>query len=312
MVCKKRELLIHKTNEKNLMNKIDLLMFNDELDILEARLRYLYEHIDYFLITESDHTFSGKKKGFNFDKNFSRFKKFKDKIVYQKQPFTQIAERYGFEQEFYTNFYISYPHKHGGKLPINLHQSLKNEIIQRDSCVDGLFNLANSDDLIFISDVDEFPSIQFLKNIKNISYNKTYILEQDWRQFYFNYRVKSPWFGTVVTNMNEIREYSVDLLRCSTSKKKDVIHEIIENAGWHLSYMGGAKTIKKKLNDLSYQGIRAEITKVLSNISEKYLENRLRKGEDILNQNKAYETVDLDGLPLDSFNRKFIENNVFK
>ena len=109
----------------------------------------------------------------------------------------------------------------------NLHRSLKNEIIQRDSCVDALFDLAANDDLILISDVDEFPSINYLKSIRNISCNKTYILEQDWRQFYLNYRVKSPWYGTVVTNMNEIREYSVDLLRCSTSKKKDVIHEII-------------------------------------------------------------------------------------
>lgn len=312
MVYKKRELFIHKRNEKNCMKKIDLLMFNDELDILEARLKYLYEYMDYFIITESDHTFSGSRKEFNFEKNSSRFKKFKDKIIYQKLSFSELIKRLEFSKPFYTDFSVSYPHKHGGRLPKTLHQSLKNEIIQRDSCVDGLLQYAAADDMIFISDVDEFPSIQFLENIKNISYGKTYILEQDWRQFYLNYQVESPWYGTVVTNMNEISKHSIDLLRCATSKKQDVIHEIIKNAGWHLSYMGGAKAVKKKLNDLSYQGIRAEITKLLSNISEKYLENRLRRGEDILNQNKAYRTVGFNNFPIDVFKLEFIKNNVFK
>ena len=44
------------------MKKIDVVMFNDEIDILQARLRYLYEHIDYFVITEFNETFSGSKK----------------------------------------------------------------------------------------------------------------------------------------------------------------------------------------------------------------------------------------------------------
>ena len=84
---------------------------------MEARLNYLYEYMDYFVITESDHTFSGNKKAFNFDKNLSRFEKFKDKIVYQNLSFTKLAKRHEFDEEFYTNFSISYPHKHGEASP---------------------------------------------------------------------------------------------------------------------------------------------------------------------------------------------------
>ena len=42
------------------MKKIDVVMFNDEIDILQARLRYLYEHIDYFVITEFNETFQAQ------------------------------------------------------------------------------------------------------------------------------------------------------------------------------------------------------------------------------------------------------------
>ena len=74
------------------------------------------------------------------------------------------------------------------------------------------------------------------------------------------------WYGTVVTNMNEIRKHSVDLIRCSTSKKEDVMHEIVENAGWHLSYMGGAKLLRKNLMIYHIKVLKPEFTKFLSNI----------------------------------------------
>ena len=69
--------------------------------------------------------------------------------------------------------------------------------------------------------------------------------------------------------------------------------------------------VRKKLNDLAYQGIRSEITRIISNISSKYLENRLKNGKDILNQNKRYEVISLKNFPIEIFEKDFIEKNVF-
>ena len=58
---------------------VDAFIFNNEIDILKARLDYLKDHIDYFIIVESNTTFTGKSKNLilkNFIKeNFSHFKK---------------------------------------------------------------------------------------------------------------------------------------------------------------------------------------------------------------------------------------------
>ena len=41
---------------------VDAFIFNNEKDILKARLNYLNNHVDYFLIVESNSTFTGITK----------------------------------------------------------------------------------------------------------------------------------------------------------------------------------------------------------------------------------------------------------
>ena len=64
------------------MKIFDVFIFNNELDLLEIRLEYMYPVIDYFIITEADKYFNGQKKSFFLDENWDRFKKYKDKIIY--------------------------------------------------------------------------------------------------------------------------------------------------------------------------------------------------------------------------------------
>jgi beta-1,4-mannosyl-glycoprotein beta-1,4-N-acetylglucosaminyltransferase len=37
----------------------DAILFSNEMDMLEIRLRELYDVVDKFVIVESDHTFTG-------------------------------------------------------------------------------------------------------------------------------------------------------------------------------------------------------------------------------------------------------------
>ena len=47
----------------------DVFLFFNELDLLELRLKTLYDIVDYFIITEINETFSGKCKELIFKKN---------------------------------------------------------------------------------------------------------------------------------------------------------------------------------------------------------------------------------------------------
>ena len=67
------------------MSKIyDCFNFFNELDILELRLNTLYDHVDFFVIVESDVTHSGEPKKFFYEEHRERFSKFADKILNYK------------------------------------------------------------------------------------------------------------------------------------------------------------------------------------------------------------------------------------
>ena len=68
------------TSKQSLL--IDSFTFFNEYEILDFRLRLLYPYIDKFVIVESDHTFSGKPKPYNFLANRDRYAWAMDKIVY--------------------------------------------------------------------------------------------------------------------------------------------------------------------------------------------------------------------------------------
>ena len=42
------------------MKIYDCFIFNDELDLLELRLKFLEDTVDYFVLVESERTLSGK------------------------------------------------------------------------------------------------------------------------------------------------------------------------------------------------------------------------------------------------------------
>ena len=59
----------------------DCIRFLNEYDILELRLETLWDYVDYFVITESSLTHSGKRKELNFHNNRGRFKKYLSKRI---------------------------------------------------------------------------------------------------------------------------------------------------------------------------------------------------------------------------------------
>ena len=112
------------------MKIFDVFMFNNELDLLEVRLEYMYPVIDYFIISEADKYFNGKKKPFFFDKNWERFKKYSDKIIYNK--ISNIPDNFNNfnpPHKNFTDFNKIYEHKHFSTCILKLKKS-----VQSNSC----------------------------------------------------------------------------------------------------------------------------------------------------------------------------------
>jgi beta-1,4-mannosyl-glycoprotein beta-1,4-N-acetylglucosaminyltransferase len=61
----------------------DLSLVATELDWLEIRLNTLGPYVDYFIVVESETTFTSKPKPLYLQENWARFKDFHHKIVYK-------------------------------------------------------------------------------------------------------------------------------------------------------------------------------------------------------------------------------------
>ena len=127
---------------------VDCFLFYNEVDMLQFRLKEHYDHVDYFVIVESDKSFTGNKKEFNFIKHKSLFKDYLDKIIYVK-----IGRDSVFDDPW------------------------KEEKHQRDCLGIGINKLDLVDeDIIIISDVDEILNVDIIPLLKEKATYKKGIL----------------------------------------------------------------------------------------------------------------------------------------
>ena len=156
------------------MKIFDCFMYFDEEVVLDLRLNTLNDYVDYFVIIESSFTHKGEQRSLKF--NHKKFSKFKSKIiyiVYDKEPKNiEIINRDDSEVEKNTKYIFNAAYRENG---------------QRNFIQQGL-TLAQDDDLILISDVDEIPNLKDL-NLKEIK-EKIIIFSQD--MFYYKFNLKLP------------------------------------------------------------------------------------------------------------------------
>lgn len=169
---------------------IDYIQFNTEVDLLEYRLNLLDHVIDYFIVVESEYTFSGIKKDFQFQKHSKRFARFENRIIYVQ---IQDVPNKSFIQD--------------GK-------QWENEIYQRDmGLVLGLEKLQkqgvhlDEDDLVVISDCDEILDSRTIQELKENQSNQEQILALEMDMYYYDFRRrhKTKWYRTKVAPIGVIK-----------------------------------------------------------------------------------------------------------
>ena len=134
------------------MKIIDCFLFFNELELLEFRLKLLNEKVDYFLIVESNITFSGKPKPYYFEENKKLFKPWLHKIIYV--PIKQSTKGL----DFSANITSYTPDS----------ASWKMEYEQRNALL-AAANHAADDDMILLGDIDEIPNPKLLHKIHVIN-----------------------------------------------------------------------------------------------------------------------------------------------
>lgn len=262
------------------MKIYDCFPFFNELDLLEIRLNYLDPWIDYFVLCEAKVTFSGISKKLFYKENKSLFKKFEHKIIHVVVDDTP-AELIGTDP-------------------------FKTDQHQRNSVIKGLKACSNND-IIITSDLDEFPNIERIKNIKEFyKPNVLFHLAQGMYYYYFNLKETSgkllshsgefegikdkKWLGTKICNYGYLKEYGVDKLRHPSMRETGVR---IDDGGWHFTYVGGHKKtsarerVLLKIECAAHQEFNKPFYKM--NVNKNIKDNK-----DVFFRDSTFEVVELD------------------
>jgi hypothetical protein len=208
------------------MKVYDCFTFFNELDLLEIRLQELYDVVDYFVVTESNMSHSGKPKEYTLLENMSRFEQWSDKI-------RRIAV---------------------DDMPVT-DNSWVREKFQRDALNRGLTDVEN-DDLIIISDLDEIPRADIIEMIKeDENQYERYVLQVPLFRYKFNFL---KWYQPVINNQMIVTRAHVftnpererDYTHAWLPPAPDVVY--LEHAGWHFSYLGDDKNAVHKLQNFAH------------------------------------------------------------
>lgn len=241
------------------MKLIDSFLFFNEFDLLKIRLNLLYEKVNYFVICESNITFSGLQKPFYFLENSHEFTPWLDKIIHLKYE-PNISDLDFSIKDISLNFSLA---------PWRVEEG------QRNYLSTYISSLAN-DDMVIVSDVDEIWNPDLSSMMRQCGANFISRLDMKFHYYYVNCMGVGPknsnWTAPFVANAAYLKaNQNLDQIR----KKAKL--DIISDGGWHFSYLGGAKCISKKIHSFSHQEIN---TAEINNLP--YLERCIYLGIDYL------------------------------
>ncbi len=181
----------------------DCFMYFNEADVLEIRLNELNDYVDYFVLVESSEGHrKGQKKPFYFEEEKERFSKFLDKIIHIKLD-EHIDSDDGWARENW----------------------------QRNQIMRGLVD-CEGEDLILISDVDEFIPGRIISDVYN--QNKKHKLIgffQDMYRWKLNRSTRTKWAGTASILYKHLIKITPQAVR-NTVRAANVK---MLYAGWHFS-----------------------------------------------------------------------------
>ncbi|KAJ6641579.1 Beta-1,4-mannosyl-glycoprotein 4-beta-N-acetylglucosaminyltransferase [Pseudolycoriella hygida] len=193
-------------SDRNLTRVIDAVIFSVELDILEIRIRELWDVVDIFLVMEADRTFTGVQKPLILEENIHRFEFAKDKLHHKVLRNT---------------------------LKKNPKNNFENEVIMRREMSNAIrFLKPKYGDLIIVGDVDEIPFKKTIELLKNcVGYSRELHLRMRNYVYSFEFYIDTTnWKPHVDTYSSYFRYHHGKPTESTVSNYQ------LADAGWHCSY----------------------------------------------------------------------------
>ena len=229
----------------------DCFTFYNEFELLELRLKALWDVADFFVIVEANMKHNGEQKDFNFSKRDKEFKEFFPKIHYIAADLSTV------------------PFKGVGDWSI--------ENAQRNMILHGIEDAA-PDDLILISDADEIPAPDVLRAVREGKVDEflektPLVMVQEFFYYFFDCWNKTQWMGTALTKKK---------ILTTPQELRDLRYNLpcISNGGWHFSYMGGIDRVIDKMTSI-VDGNEFVVRSGGKLIDREHVENSLANGTDI-------------------------------
>ena len=235
---------------------IDTIFFYDEIDMLIFRLTELYDHVDQFIIMESEIDFNGKYKSLIFKKNQDMFESWKDKITYL--PSHNLTSK-DFDNLINKMMKVKSPIRDITKEINRYHIQLN----QLSLLYDHLLSLdLYMEDLIMISDVDEIPDLRKIHEIKNkLSFSPVLLRQKNfiWSTEFIN---SLPNMGTICFQFTDIIVTPSKLFMNYFDRLNNRTNSFeIVDSGYHFSHFYDINKTKEKLKLID------------PTISDSYIEN---------------------------------------
>lgn len=250
----------------------DLFMLNDELDWLEIRLNTMAAHVDYFVIVESNLTFTARPKPLALRNNWARFEKFHDKIIYH-----QVEE-------------VPMDATRTWDLEDHQRNSMYTQVIPR---LEGA-KMARLGDVLIVSDVDEIPRPSTLILLRNCDFPKRLTLRSKFYYYGFQWLHRGEeWTHPQATSYNgpgrtilpaDLRNGEGGNRIVAWWNKAD-----LWNAGWHCSTcFQNISDVLTKMASFSHTSLNQKEFRDPARIVD-----RVRKGIDLWDrEGQEYDRID--------------------
>jgi beta-1,4-mannosyl-glycoprotein beta-1,4-N-acetylglucosaminyltransferase len=264
---------------------VDAFIFFNEKELVELRVKYLNDIVDYFLIIEADVTHTGKEKKWNFPEILNTsLKEFSNKIYYHQMK----VDLKKAEAEKSPNY-------KGGTWG----RSWRVDTMQRNFLKEAYNKLPPSNDIIIISDLDEIPSKDKISFIKSCDLKVIAPVTFNHALFYLdcNYLTLERWLGSIVITKELMDKYEPQVFR---DLRNRISH--FNDAGWSFSSFGGVKKVREKLEAFCHEEYNKEKYK-----NEAHINKCIETGSDLFYREFNKKKVNKSFFPKDLL--KLMEEN---
>jgi beta-1,4-mannosyl-glycoprotein beta-1,4-N-acetylglucosaminyltransferase len=195
---------------------IDCTMFHWEFDLLELRMKELWDTVDYFVVTESVCDHRGKERELILSNNLSQFDWASEKLIVNVSDKPKNAEiSWDYEQ---------YQRLHGVEYAINTLNPMPN-------------------DFFLISDIDEIFNPKPIQEISQAG--GMYMIHMPMYYYYINLFV-CDWFHARACSFHSLEDPN----KLRTGKQNNLNY--IYQGGWHFSFLGSPEQIKYKIDTFAH------------------------------------------------------------